>query len=246
MICINSYDVSGTPGKAPPEPDFKKVEVLLVLDGLSVFKYQNMTVVAKTALTTSITNAAASRLGVDPSQITVTYTTGHTLNGRRLAVAAPVAAPALQVVITITVPAAKADAVVAAVATELPSAAATAAIFLPAIVSGLAAVPAAQGGTFAVALAATFAITTEIVTAAPVAYTADSYNKKEVRRLNKKCKNKKSWCDSVTLSSGKGKCQSYCKDGKCTAARKVKKSCKARCKKRCRAFVLSPYHVSGR
>ena len=148
-------------------------------------------------------------------------------------------------VFEVTVAAAEAEAVVAAVATQLPDAAA-AAIFLPAIAKVVAALPASEGGAFAVALAATLEISADIATAAPVDFVTESYNKKEVRRLNKKCKNKKSWCDSVTLSGTKSKCQAFCKDGKCTAARKVKKSCKARCKKRCRAFVLSPYHVSDR
>merc|ERR1712028_289596 len=128
-----------------------------------------------------------------------------------------------------------------AIATELPSAAAAAAIFLPAIVAGLAAVPASEGGAFAVALSATLAITAQ-----PVDYTATTYKKREVKRLNKRCRNKKSWCDSVTLSSAKGKCESYCEGGKCTAARKVKKSCKKRCKKNCRKFVITPYYVPSR
>ena len=57
-----------------------------------------------------------------------------------------------------------------------------------------------SGVVFAVALAATLEISADIATAAPVDFVTESYNKKEVRRLNKKCKNKKSWCDSVTLS----------------------------------------------
>ena len=215
----------------------------MVMDGLTPSALLSLTSVARAALINSMKEAAAERLGVLVSQIALMFSEGHVLNGRRLAEGDP---PSLQAVLTITVPAAEADVVVAAIATELPSAAAAAAIFLPAIVAGLAAVPASEGGAYAVELSATLAITTSPATAPPVDYTAETYKKREVKRLNKKCRNKKSWCDSVTLSSAKGKCESYCEGGKCTAARKVKKSCKKRCKKKCRKFVLTPYYVLGR
>merc|ERR1711959_2013 len=108
-----------------------------------------------------------------------------------------------------------------------------AAVILPAIIEGVAAVPADQGGAYAQTLAASLSITEGVVTSTPVDLVTRSFTKK--------CKNKKSWCELVTVSGSKSKCQSFCMGGKCTAARKVKKSCKARCKKRCQAFVLSPY-----
>jgi len=147
----------------------------------------------------------------------------------------------LQAVVEVTSPAAEADAVASTVAEAFATPAATAAVILPAIIEGVAAVPADEGGAYAQTLAASLSITEAVATSAPVDLVTRSYTKKEVRRLNKKCKNKKSWCDLVTLSGSKSKCQSFCMGGKCTAARKVKKSCKARCKKRCQAFVQSPY-----
>jgi hypothetical protein len=219
------------------------VELVLVLNGLTASALQSMTSVARAALIDSTKEAAAKSLGVSVAQIEVMFSSGHVPNGRRLAEGGP---PSLQAVLTITVPAAEANVVVAAIATELPSATAAAAIFLPAIVAGLAAVPTSEGGAFAVALSATLAITTSPVTAPPVDYTASTYKKREVKRLNKRCRNKKSWCDSVTLSSAKDKCESYCEGGKCTAARKVKKSCKKRCKKNSRKFVITPYYVPSR
>ena len=147
----------------------------------------------------------------------------------------------LQAVIEVTAPKAEAATVASDVADQFATPAAAEAVFLPAIVDGMAAVPAADGGEYAQALAQTLSISEGVVTGAPVDLVTRSYTKKEVRRLNKKCKNKKSWCDLVTVTGSKGKCQQFCMGGKCTAARKVKKSCKARCKKRCQAFVLSPY-----
>lgn len=111
-------------------------------------------------------------------------------------------------------------------------------------------------------IAAGVSITQGIATAAPVSLNVEAFNKKEVKRLSKKCKDKKDYCPLVTTDAVKGKCENYCakpldsrtglpKDSnlKCIAARKVKKNCKAKCKKRCRAFLLSPYSLvaaSGR
>jgi hypothetical protein len=239
VICVNPYKVQGD-GARPPAV-FKIIELDLKIDGLTIAVLSDMPLAQRDALTTSTIEAASEALGVPITQITVEYRTAP--SGRRLAEGGP---PSLQAVLTITVPAAEANVVVAAIATELPSATAAAAIFLPAIVAGLAAVPTSEGGAFAVALSATLAITTSPATAQPVDYTATTYKKREVKRLNKRCRNKKSWCDSVTLSSAKDKCESYCEGGKCTAARKVKKSCKKRCKKNCRKFVITPYYVPSR
>jgi hypothetical protein len=239
VICVNPYKVQGD-GARPPAV-FKIIELDLKIDGLTIAVLSDMPLAQRDALTTSTIEAASEALGVPITQITVEYRTAP--SGRRLAEGG---APVLLAVIVITVPAADANVVVAAIETELPSAAAAASIFLPAIAAGFAALPASEGGASAVELAATFAITTSPVTAPPVDYTAETYKKKEAKRLNKRCRNKKPWCDSVTLSSGKGKCESYCHGGKCKAARKVKKSCKKRCKKNCRKFVLTPYYVPGR
>jgi len=71
-----------------------------------------------------------------------------------------------------------------------------------------------------------------VVTSAP--YSGATYTAGKAKKLKKKCKNKKNWCSSVTLTNGK--CNSY--DGR--AARKVRsKFCRASCKERCRSFLQS-------
>jgi hypothetical protein len=240
---LNDVPISGV----APAADYQKVTTVMETS-MTSGEVTQLSAPAKTKILTGLSDTMADKLDVPRSSVTARFSTGEAVGGRRRLSGTDKRrlSGGVQVVFEVTVAAAEAEAVVAAVATQLPDAAAAAAIFLPAIAKVVAALPASEGGAFAVALAATLEISADIATAAPVDFVTESYNKKEVRRLNKKCKNKKSWCDSVTLSGTKSKCQAFCKDGKCTAARKVKKSCKARCKKRCRAFVLSPYHVSDR
>jgi hypothetical protein len=211
-----------------------------------VDNYNELTTKAREAMLESIKRAFSIRVfGQYPppsgKRLTVRIAQGVTVtnqvqSGRRLS-----SHTGLQAVVEVTAPANEAAAVAATVAEAFATPAATAAVILPAIIEGVAAVAADEGGAYAQTLAASLSITEGVVTSAPVDLVTRSYTKKEVRRLNKKCKNKKSWCELVTVSGSKSKCQSFCMGGKCTAARKVKKSCKARCKKRCQAFVQSPY-----
>jgi len=231
-----------------PTIDFKISKTVITLTGFTVDNYNALTTKSREAIIESIKRAFSMEIfGQYPppagKRLTVRFAQGETVTnqvqsggGRRLS-----SHTGLQAVVEVTALAAEADAVAATVAQAFATPAATAAVILPAIIEGVAAVPADEGGAYAQTLAASLSITEGVATSAPVDLVTRSYTKKEVRRLNKKCKNKKSWCDLVTLSGSKSKCQSFCMGGKCTAARKVKKSCKARCKKRCQAFVQSPY-----
>jgi len=241
--CQNTKEVTST---AAPAADYKTSKTVITVSGLTVDAYNTLTTKARETVLESTERATSTRVFGKPTpppgyKVKATIAQGVTVSnpvqsGRRLS-----SHTGLQIVVEVTAPAAEAAAVASTVAEAFATPAATAAVILPAIIEGVAAVPADEGGAYAQTLAASLSITEGVVTSAPVDLVTRSYTKKEVRRLNKKCKNKKSWCELVTVSGSKSKCQSFCMGGKCTAARKVKKSCKARCKKRCQAFVQSPY-----
>jgi len=241
--CRNTNKVTSS---SPEKFDFKYLTTVFSIDNLSVAAYQNLSPQARLALPESMQRAFSLKVFgeyVPPAGKVVNVRIGQGVvvpvsSGRRLSSQSGFK---LQGVIETITPADEVADVAATIASVLATPAAAAAVFLPAIVEGMAAVPADEGGAFAQALAASLSISEGAVTSAPVDLVTRSYTNNEVRRLNKKCKNKKSWCELVTVSGSKSKCQSFCMGGKCTAARKVKKSCKARCKKNCQSFVLSPY-----
>ena len=243
--CLNTKEVTST---SAPTADFKTSKTIITLGGFTVDNYNELTTKARDAMIEAIKRAFSIRVfGQYPppsgKRLTVRIAQGETVTNQVQSGGGPRLSShtGLQAVVEVTALAAEADAVASTVAAAFATPAATAAVILPAIIEGVAAVPADEGGAYAQTLAASLSISEGVVTSTPVDLVTRSYTKKEVRRLNKKCKNKKSWCDLVTLSGSKSKCQSFCMGGKCTAARKVKKSCKARCKKRCQAFVQSPY-----
>lgn len=241
--CRNTKEVTASSAE---KFAFQYVTTVVHLDNITVADYQNLSPKARLKLPESIKRKFSIEIfGTYPpphgKSVDVRISQGFSVtdpvsSGRRLS-----SQYKLQAVIDTTMPADEAADVTATIASVFATPAAAAAAFLPAIVEGMAAVPADEGGAFAQALAASLSISEGAVTSAPVDFVTRSYTNNEVRRLNKKCKNKKSWCELVTVSGSKSKCQSFCMGGKCTAARKVKKSCKARCKKKCQSFVLSPY-----
>lgn len=287
FYCTNLYDVSSD--GTVPAADFAQIEVVMVLSNFTITKLKTMTEAHQEAMRLGFRKGAAASLGIPIAQISVAFTTSHTPQGRRLAEAPDLqvvititvptveaAAVAQTIQVQLPTPASAAAAFLPAMAASLAAlpaieaakakAAALAAGKTPAQAEAAATAAAATAlvgvsGENVATIAAGVSITQGIATAAPVSLNVEAFNKKEVKRLSKKCRDKKDYCPLVTTDAVKGKCESYCAkpldsrtglpkgDLKCIAARKVKKNCKAKCKKRCRAFLQSPYSMvakSGR
>jgi len=228
-VCTNFNAVTEM-GAGVAEADFMELVTKIVLAGFTSTQYLLLSETQTASMLGSLRMTAAEAFGVALDRVSATISSQ---SRRRLQ---DQLFQDLQLAITVLVPAEEAEALVATIATTFPTAASAAAVLLPAIsASGIPA-----------SIAAAISITAAPETDDPVAYLAESYSSKKVRKLKKKCTNTKSWCDSVTLSGTKNKCDAYCEDGKCKAARKVKKSCKGRCKKACQAFLASPYASAGR
>jgi len=228
--------VGGGGGSTAKPADYKQIGITTDIKGFSLEVLGAMNTTSVEDLKLKLRKKFAKELGVPLASIKVSFTRAGT--ARRLAAQT---AGDVQVQIQVTVPAAEATALEVRVTTVLPSAEEAAAVILPSVVTVLTeAASTLKAAGLTVPAATSLSIEAVPRTTPPADYTEESYTKKATRRLKKKCLDKKSWCSSVPLNS-KGKCGRYCKDGKCTAARKVKKNCKGSCKKKCRAFLASPY-----